>query len=74
MVKSFQPYTFVAVVVVALAGSAELIHHANAALAPSDSLAQTVLLSNRAVAQAPDYLPSHLVLNAKEAEPLPAQF
>lgn len=74
MVKSFQPFTLVAVVIVALAGSAELFHQADAALTLSDSSAQTVLVSSRAVAQAPDYLPSHLVLNAKEAEPLPAQF
>ena len=74
MVKSFEPYALVAVVVVALAGSAELIYHANGAIASSDSVAQTVLLSSPAVAQVPDYLPSQLVLNAKEAEPLPAQF
>jgi hypothetical protein len=72
--KSFQPRTLVAVVVVALAGSAVLLHHANNALTLPDSSAQTVPLSSRAIAQTPDYLPSHLALHAKEAEPLPAQF
>jgi hypothetical protein len=72
--KSFQPWTLVAVTVVAMAGSAELLYHANDALAVNDNSAQTVLLSGRAIAQAPDYLPSRLALRATEAEPLPAQF
>jgi hypothetical protein len=74
VVKSFQTSILVAVGIVALAGSAQLLHHANAALTLSDSPAPMVAVSSPAVAQAPDYLPSHFALRAKEAEPLPAQF
>jgi hypothetical protein len=72
--RSFEVCTLVAVVVVSLGASVELVQHANASVTLPDSSAQVVLASSRAIAQAPDYLPSHFELRAKDAEPLPAQF
>jgi hypothetical protein len=69
-----KPFALIAVLLVALGASAELLRHANAAVALPASSAQVTSGPDRAVTRAPDYLPSHFALQAEHAEPLPAQF
>lgn len=69
-----KPFALIAVLLVALGASAELLRQANAAVALPASSAQVISGPDRAIARAPDYLPSHFVVHAQDAEPLPTQF